>query len=74
MTTLAFGAQSREGFSANQVPRSDEQNPAIKSLPSVSQLLDVQPTDWAFQSLQSPVQRYECFEGFPFKRFGEIAL
>ena len=27
---------------------------------SVSQLSDVQPTDWAFQALQSLVERYGC--------------
>ncbi|NET30752.1 MAG: iron uptake porin [Cyanothece sp. SIO1E1] len=32
---------------------------------SVSQLSDVQPTDWAFQALQSLVERYGCIAGFP---------
>lgn len=32
---------------------------------SVSQLRDVQPTDWAFQALQSLVERYGCIEGYP---------
>ena len=32
---------------------------------SVSQLTDVQPTDWAFQALQSLVERYGCIEGYP---------
>lgn len=32
---------------------------------SVSQLSDVQPTDWAFQSLQSLVERYGCIAGYP---------
>ncbi|MCL1472647.1 iron uptake porin [Argonema antarcticum] len=32
---------------------------------SVSQLSDVQPTDWAFQALQSLVERYGCLEGYP---------
>jgi hypothetical protein len=32
---------------------------------SVSQLRDVQPTDWAFQSLQSLVERYGCISGYP---------
>ena len=32
---------------------------------SVSQLRDVQPTDWAFQALQSLVERYGCIAGYP---------
>ena len=32
---------------------------------SVSQLSDVQPTDWAFQALQSLVERYGCIIGYP---------
>lgn len=34
-------------------------------LSSVSQLSDVQPTDWAFQALQSLVERYGCIAGYP---------
>jgi hypothetical protein len=32
---------------------------------SVSQLSDVRPTDWAFQALQSLVERYGCIVGYP---------
>lgn len=32
---------------------------------SVSQLSDVQPTDWAYQALQSLVERYGCIAGYP---------
>ena len=32
---------------------------------SVSQLSDVNPTDWAFQALQSLVERYGCIAGYP---------
>jgi hypothetical protein len=32
---------------------------------SVSQLSDVQPTDWAFQALQSLIERYRCILGYP---------
>ena len=31
---------------------------------SVSQLSDVQPSDWAFQALQSLVERYGCIAGY----------
>ncbi len=32
---------------------------------NVNQLSDVQPTDWAFQALQSLVERYGCIAGYP---------
>lgn len=32
---------------------------------SVSELSDVQPTDWAFQALQSLVEKYGCITGYP---------
>ncbi|MBE9181800.1 iron uptake porin [Oculatella sp. LEGE 06141] len=32
---------------------------------SISQLSDVQPTDWAFQALQSLVERYGVIAGYP---------
>ena len=38
---------------------------ALAQVTSVSQLSDVQPTDWAFQSLQSLVERYGCIAGYP---------
>jgi hypothetical protein len=37
----------------------------IEQVTSVSQLSDVQPTDWAFQALQSLVERYGCIAGYP---------
>lgn len=36
---------------------------------AVSQLSDVQPTDWAFQALQSLIERYGCIAGYPDKTF-----
>lgn len=38
---------------------------AMEQVTSVSQLSDVQPTDWAFQALQSLVERYGCIAGYP---------
>lgn len=38
---------------------------AIGQVTSVSQLSDVRPTDWAFQALQSLVERYGCIAGYP---------
>ena len=42
---------------------------------SVSQLTDVRPTDWAFQALQSLVERYGCIVGYPDRTYrGNQAL
>lgn len=38
---------------------------AMTQVTSVSQLSDVQPNDWAFQALQSLVERYGCIAGYP---------
>ncbi|MGJ3247007.1 MAG: iron uptake porin [Elainellaceae cyanobacterium] len=38
---------------------------SMDQLTSVTQLSDVQPTDWAFQALQSLVERYGCIVGYP---------
>jgi hypothetical protein len=51
---------------ANQNPsQNPSQNPTMAQVTSVSQLSDVQPTDWAFQALQSLVERYGCIAGYP---------
>lgn len=53
----------------------DEDREAIAQVTSVSQLSDVQPTDWAFQALQSLVERYGCIAGYPDSTFrGNRAL
>jgi Carbohydrate-selective porin, OprB family/S-layer homology domain len=41
------------------------QESRMAQVTSVSQLSDVQPTDWAFQALQSLVERYGCIAGYP---------
>ncbi|KAM3116193.1 iron uptake porin [Phormidesmis sp. 146-33] len=42
---------------------------ALDQVTSVSQLTDVRPTDWAFQALQSLVERYGCIAGYPDKTY-----
>ncbi|MGF1589609.1 MAG: S-layer homology domain-containing protein [Pleurocapsa sp.] len=37
----------------------------LAQIPSVSQLSDVRPTDWAYQALQSLAERYGCISGYP---------
>jgi hypothetical protein len=36
----------------------------VSQVNSVSQLSDIQPNDWAFQALQSLVERYGCIAGY----------
>ncbi|MBD2679696.1 MULTISPECIES: iron uptake porin [Nostoc] len=38
---------------------------SMAQVTSVSQLNDVQPSDWAFAALQSLVERYGCIAGYP---------
>ncbi|MGF1535582.1 MAG: iron uptake porin [Elainellaceae cyanobacterium] len=44
---------------------SDSDSGAVSQVTSVSQLSDVQPTDWAFQALQNLIARYGCIAGYP---------
>lgn len=47
----------------------------MNQVTSVSQLSDVRPTDWAFQALQSLVERYGCIAGYPDRTYrGNRAL
>lgn len=47
----------------------------LDQVTSVSQLSDVRPTDWAFQALQSLVERYGCIAGYPDRTYrGNRAL
>ncbi|AKG21502.1 iron uptake porin [Calothrix sp. 336/3] len=48
-----------------QTQADGNKNQIIAQVTSVSQLSDVQPTDWAFQALQSLVERYGCIAGYP---------
>jgi Carbohydrate-selective porin, OprB family/S-layer homology domain len=52
-------------FSSSMGPMNDAAAQALNQVTSVSQLSDVQPTDWAFQALQSLVERYGCIAGYP---------
>jgi Carbohydrate-selective porin, OprB family/S-layer homology domain len=57
-------AAAASPFSTFQVVQTDD-NAEQAQVTSVSQLSDVQPTDWAFQALQSLVERYGCIAGYP---------
>ncbi|MDJ0800374.1 MAG: iron uptake porin [Calothrix sp. MO_167.B12] len=54
------------GVSQAQInPDNDQEQQPMGQVTSVSQFSDVQPTDWAFQALQSLVERYGCIAGYP---------
>lgn len=55
-----------EPTSQDQLPAEDN---SLAQVTSVSELSDVQPTDWAFQAVQSLVERYGCIEGYPDRTF-----
>jgi Carbohydrate-selective porin, OprB family/S-layer homology domain len=57
-------AQKQRTENLNQVNETSSSG-EIEQVTSVSQLSDVQPTDWAFQALQSLVERYGCIAGYP---------
>src|SRR5919199_1040438 len=40
-------------------------NDTVEQVNSVTQLSDVQPTDWAYEALRSLVERYGCIAGYP---------
>ncbi|MBD2251206.1 iron uptake porin [Nostoc parmelioides] len=64
-TNSALAVEAGEPvMSVSQLTQASEsQN--IGQVTSVSQFSDVQPTDWAFQALQSLVERYGCIAGYP---------
>ncbi len=41
-----------------------QQSNTLAQVTSVSELSDVQPTDWTFQALQSLAERYACMSGY----------
>ncbi|HAA28121.1 MAG TPA: hypothetical protein DCE56_11165, partial [Cyanobacteria bacterium UBA8553] len=63
--------QQIEQYSNNSIEAEDP----LAQVTSVSQLTDVDPTHWAFQALQSLVERYGCIEGYPDRTYrGNRAL
>jgi Carbohydrate-selective porin, OprB family/S-layer homology domain len=58
------GEENTSPYSTFQVVKTDEETEQGQ-VTSVSQLSDVQPTDWAYQALQSLVERYGCIAGYP---------
>lgn len=63
-TDLVAQAVPKDVAESTVAPNKPE-NEAMAQVTSVSELSDVQPTDWAFQALQSLVERYGCIAGYP---------
>lgn len=57
--------QEKAAVTPDVLDDNPSQKKMIAQVTSVSQLSDVQPTDWAFQALQSLVERYGCIAGYP---------
>lgn len=70
---------SVNGLSADEITPEEQaalvDEADMDQVTSVSQLTDVKLTDWAFQALQSLVERYGCIMGYPNKTYrGNRAL
>lgn len=48
---------------------SELENNSMSQINSVSQLRDVNPTDWSYQALRELVERYGCIVGYPDRTF-----
>ena len=73
--TIAQSQPAEFRSPGTQPAASTSVEPAMTQVTSVSQLSDVRPTDWAFQALQSLVERYGCIVGYPDKTYrGNQAL
>ncbi|MTJ49653.1 iron uptake porin [Dolichospermum sp. UHCC 0259] len=60
----AFAGQVNEQVTS--VAQLSQESNSLGQVTSVSQFSDVQPTDWAFQALQSLFERYSCgVSGYP---------
>ncbi len=67
---VAQGQELRPVPVSELVNSMDMPNPGpMHKITSVTELSDVQSTDWAFQSLQSLVERYGAISGYPDKTF-----
>lgn len=61
---VSIDASESELIEGESLVEAAEADP-LAQVTSVSQLSDVVPTDWAFQALQSLVERYGCIAGYP---------
>jgi BMFP domain-containing protein YqiC len=64
-TLVAAETLTPETDTSNTTSTPATEEDTMAQVTSVSQLSDVQPTDWAFVALQSLVERYGCIAGYP---------
>jgi len=70
-----FEAPSTSIAEVNSVATLSAESTSMDQVTAVSQLTGVRPTDWAFQALQSLVERYGCIVGYPDRTYrGNRAL
>lgn len=62
-----IGGAGEERVDKEEMPTLSSSSPEdpMSQVTSVSELGDVQPSDWAFSALQSLVERYGCIAGYP---------
>ncbi|NJK64694.1 MAG: iron uptake porin, partial [Synechococcaceae cyanobacterium SM2_3_1] len=63
--TLLAGALGAATVAIPSIAQAQTVAQASGPVTAISELSDVQPTDWAFQALQSLVERYGCIAGYP---------
>jgi hypothetical protein len=72
-TAPTFNADATEAVSVDELTSSGPIQ--LAQVTSVSELSDVQPTDWAYTALQRLVEEYGCIEGYPDRTYrGNRAL
>jgi Carbohydrate-selective porin, OprB family/S-layer homology domain len=68
--SLALSVMASPSLATPDTSVSSMMNSAdVAQVSSVSELTDVDPNTWAFQSLKSLVERYGCIEGYPSKKY-----
>ena len=69
VVAVSGSAIAAEAAVTTQVSNFDQDSVQLAQITSVSELTDVQPSDWAFQALQSLVENYGCIQGYPDRTF-----
>ncbi|WP_071515493.1 iron uptake porin [Geitlerinema sp. PCC 9228] len=68
-SSVAAAPEGQQTKVSQLLSETEAESQSMGQVTSVSQLRDVQPTDWAFQALQSLVERYGCIAGYPDRTF-----
>jgi Carbohydrate-selective porin, OprB family len=58
LLTVALMIHLFEPVKANPIP--DDENNSLDQSPAVAELIDVKPTDWAYESLKNLQEKYNC--------------